>query len=98
MSDAAIDAQAVRRAAQLARIALSDDEADALANELDEVRAWIDQLQGVDVTEVAPLIHPNHAEAPTRDDEVQGQLSQEQALANSPAQAEGHFLVPRVVG
>ena len=98
MSEIKIDAEAVQNAARLARIAICEQEAIELAKELDEVRVWIDQLQQVDVEAIAPLIHPNHQQTPTRADIAETPINREQALANSPQTADGHFVVPRVVG
>ena len=93
-----IDADAVRRAARLARIHITEAEAIDLARELDEVRDWVDRLQAVDVSEVSPLFHPHHDKTTLRADVSAQALTQTQVLANGPHVDEGHFVVPRVVG
>ncbi|MCO4761099.1 MAG: Asp-tRNA(Asn)/Glu-tRNA(Gln) amidotransferase subunit GatC [Myxococcales bacterium] len=97
MSDA-IDATAVADAARLARLALEPAEQQAMAAELERVRAWVSMLQAVDVSDVAPMTHPHEGAMGLRRDRVSSDLTAAEALANAPAQAEGHFLVPRVVG
>ena len=62
-----VDTATVRHIAKLARIAVSDDEVEALVPELNNILGWIEQLQEVDVTGVEPMtaVIPNTA-APAR--------------------------------
>ncbi len=100
MSDSnAITAEIVAKAARLSRIALSEDERLVMAEQLERVRAWAALLQDVPVADVAPMLHPHEGAMRLRADEDTGQtLTVSEVLANAPAQAEDHFLVPRVVG
>ena len=50
-----LDHATVRRIASLARIRVEDDEVANLVNELNGILGWIEQLNEVDVTDVAPL-------------------------------------------
>jgi len=95
----AITPDVVAQAARLARIALSNAEQKAMAQQLERVRTWAAALQTVDVADVAPMLHPDAGPMPLRPDCEAGQtLSQEEVLSNAPAQVAHHFLVPRVVG
>src|ERR1044072_5006520 len=49
-----VDTNTVRHIARLARIAVSDTEGEALAPELSNILAWIEQLQEGDVSGGAP--------------------------------------------
>ena len=45
----------VRKIAFLARIRIADGELDALAGELNNIIGWVEQLDEVDTTGVAPM-------------------------------------------
>lgn len=92
-----VDAATVRKVAGLARIAISDAEADALVPELNNILGWIEQLQEVDTSGVAPMtaVIPNHLRL--RDDEVTEGDIRDQILANAPQAEHGFFAVPKVI-
>jgi len=100
----------VAKLAKLARLALTDDELQSFAGQLDAILGYVGQIQAVDVTDVAPTGNPlapgSGAQHPgdrgtvnvTRPDVVQPSLSPEQALAEAPAADEGRFAVPQILG
>lgn len=93
----------VARISDLARIALSADEAARTRSELNGILSLIEQLQAVDTQGVEPLAHPlsAHQEISLRlrtDQAATGDEAQREALmANAPATAQGLFLVPTVI-
>lgn len=93
----AVDTQTVRKIARLARIAMSDAEAEALAPELNNILGWIEQLGEVDTDGVEPLaaVIPNHLRL--RDDVVTDGGVRDQVLANAPQAEHGFFAVPKVI-
>ena len=99
----AITDQDVTRISQLARIALSPEEAGRALNELNGILGLIEQLQAVDTQGVEPMAHPlsAHQEVSLRlreDKAAPGAETQRDALmSNAPATAEGLFLVPTVI-
>ena len=50
-----LDPATIRRIASLARIRVEDHEVEPLCQELNGILGWIEQLNEVDVTGVAPL-------------------------------------------
>ena len=92
-----VDLATVRRIARLARIAVSDAEVAALAPELSNILGWIEQLQEVDVSGVAPMtaVIPNHLRL--RDDVVTDGGVRDDVLANAPVPEHGFFAVPKVI-
>ena len=50
-----IDSSTVKKVASLARIAVSDEEAERLVPELNNILGWVEQLGEVDVTGVEPM-------------------------------------------
>ncbi|SFU89582.1 Asp-tRNA(Asn)/Glu-tRNA(Gln) amidotransferase subunit GatC [Halomonas korlensis] len=93
----AIDKTDVLRAAHLARLGLSDEEASHYQDDLGRILAMVDQLQGLDTHGVAPLAHPLDATQRLRADEVTEPDRREQFQRCAPAVEEGLYLVPRVV-
>jgi aspartyl-tRNA(Asn)/glutamyl-tRNA(Gln) amidotransferase subunit C len=92
-----VDAATVRKIAGLARIAITDDEADAMVPELNNILGWIEQLQEVDTSEVAPMtaVIPNTLRL--RDDAVTDGDIRDKVLANAPQAEHGFFAVPKVI-
>ena len=92
-----VDQATVRHIANLARIAVSDAEVEALVPELNNILGWIEQLREVDVTGVEPMtaVIPNHLRL--RADDVTDGGIRDRVLANAPAAEHGFFAVPKVI-
>ena len=88
----------VAKLAKLARLALTDQELDAFAGQLDSILGYVGQIQTVDVSGVKPTGNPLRDVNVTRADEVAPSLTQDQALAEAPAAADGRFAVPQILG
>ncbi len=88
----------VAKLAKLARLALTDDEIDAFAGQLDAILGYVGQIQAIDTSGVRPTGNPLKSENVTRPDAVQPSLTQQQALAEAPAADEGRFAVPQILG
>jgi aspartyl-tRNA(Asn)/glutamyl-tRNA(Gln) amidotransferase subunit C len=87
----------VKYVAHLARLALSPEEERTMGAQLGNILGYIEKLKEVDVTGVEPTAHPFPLVNVTRPDEIRPSLSQEDALRNAPAQANGLFIVPKIV-
>ncbi len=94
---ARIDRSEVERVASLARLSISDAEADRLAAELDSFLGYIETLQELDTSEIEPTSHPIPLPTPMRDDEPEAPIDAELAVANAPESADSAFLVPKVI-
>ena len=92
-----IDAATVRRVARLARIAEPEARLEPLAKELSGIMGWIDQLNEVDVEGVEPMTSAVAAKLPMREDVVTDGGDAGSVLANAPVEADGFFVVPKVV-
>jgi aspartyl-tRNA(Asn)/glutamyl-tRNA(Gln) amidotransferase subunit C len=92
-----VDLATVRKIAGLARIAVTDAEAEALMPELNNILGWIEQLGEVDTAGIEPLaaVIPNHLRL--RDDVVTDGGIREAVLANAPQAEHGFFTVPKVI-
>jgi aspartyl-tRNA(Asn)/glutamyl-tRNA(Gln) amidotransferase subunit C len=92
-----VDTATVKKVASLARIAISDADAERLAPELNNILGWIEQLGEVDTSAVEPMtaVIPNHLRL--RDDVVTDGGVRDAVLANAPAREHGFFGVPKVI-
>ena len=88
----------VAHLARLARLALTEDELDSFAGQLDAILSHVSQIQAVDVTGVDPTGNPLKDVNVFRQDVVEPCLTQEEALAQAPKAADGRFAVPRILG
>ncbi|CAN5406870.1 MAG: Asp-tRNA(Asn)/Glu-tRNA(Gln) amidotransferase subunit GatC [Acidobacteria bacterium] len=90
----------VERVARLARLALTDDEANLFARQLADILGYVEQVQAIDTTGIAPTSHPHITGTVQRADVVEASLDRDTALASAPAadHAAGFFKVPRVLG
>ncbi len=93
----AVTTQDVQKIARLARIAMSEEDAAALAPELNKILGFVEQLEEVDTSSVAPMaaVIPNTTRM--RDDVVTDGDVREKVLANAPARQDGFFGVPKVI-
>jgi len=87
----------VKYVAHLARIALTPEEEEKIGAQLSSVLGYIEKLKEVDVSGVEPTAHAFPLVNVTRPDEVRPSLSNEEALRNAPAHANGLFIVPKIV-
>ena len=87
----------IRYVANLARIALSPEEEAKFGIQLGEILGYVQKLEELDVDGVEPMAHAVPLANVLRTDEVQPSIPQEAALANAPKQANGLFVVPKIV-
>ena len=92
-----VDKDTVKRVARLARIHVSDAEAEALRGDLNTILGWVEQLNEVDVTGVKPMTSVIPMAMKKRDDEVTDGGKAADIVANAPATQDSYFLVPKVV-
>ena len=83
--------------ARLARINLTEDEAKIFQRQLDDVLKYVEKLGQLDVTGVDAAAHGLPVFNVFRADAARDGFTAEQALSNAPRQANGLFVVPKVV-
>ena len=88
----------VRHVAMLARLALTDEEVASLQGDLNSILGHIDTIQQLDLASVPPTAHAIPVTNVTRPDVVVPGLTHEAALMNAPAEQDGAFLIPQIVG
>ncbi|MFP8881352.1 MAG: Asp-tRNA(Asn)/Glu-tRNA(Gln) amidotransferase subunit GatC [Myxococcota bacterium] len=87
----------IDRVAELARLLLSDEEADRLASELDSFLGYVETLNELDTESIVPTSHPIPLLTPMRDDLPEPPIDPELAVHNAPETAAGAFVVPKVI-
>ena len=92
-----VDASTVKRVARLARIRVSDEEAEALKGELNAILGFVEQLNEVDVDGVEPMTSVLPMAIRMRPDKVTDGGAPAEILSNAPLSDDGFFLVPKVV-
>ena len=87
----------VKYVAHLARIALTPDEQEKFGAQLANILGYVEKLNELEVSNVEPTAHAVPMVNVTRADEVRPSLPHNAALRNAPAQANGLFIVPKIV-
>ncbi|WP_421723922.1 Asp-tRNA(Asn)/Glu-tRNA(Gln) amidotransferase subunit GatC [Bauldia sp.] len=92
-----VDRDTVLRVARLARIAVGNDEAEALTGDLNAILGFVEQLNEVDVSGAEPMTSVVAMDMKKRADTVTAGDEADRVLANAPAREETFFIVPKVV-
>ena len=92
-----ITAERVQRVAELARLALSDAEAQRLSAELSVLVEHFEALDQLDTAGVQPTSHAVPLVCPGRTDEVRASMDHEILLSAAPRRDGGYFLVPKII-
>jgi len=92
-----VSPEQVRHIAKLARIAMSDEEIERLAPELNNILGWVEQLAEVNTDGVEPLTAVIDQKLRLRDDAVTEGNIRDEILANAPEAQHGFFAVPKVI-
>ncbi len=87
----------VQYIAHLARLNLTPEEEAKFGAQLAQVLDYIEKLKQLDVNQIEPMSHAVPLVNVTRPDEVRPSLPHAEAMRNAPAQANGLFIVPKIV-
>lgn len=92
-----VDIATVKRVAHLARIAVSEEDAERMTGELNAILGFVEQLNEVDVSGVEPMTSVTPMAMKERADIVTDGNKAADIVANAPVTDENFFLVPKVV-
>jgi aspartyl-tRNA(Asn)/glutamyl-tRNA(Gln) amidotransferase subunit C len=92
-----LSADDVRKMARLSRLLISDADAAATLNALNNTLALVERMAAVDTRGVEPMAHAQDVALRLRPDAVTGADAREALMANAPAAERGLFLVPKVI-
>ncbi len=92
----AISKEEVYKVATLARLKLSEHEADQFTSQLNDILEFANKLNELDTEHVEPTSHVLPIHNVLREDEVRHSIDRKKALQNAPVQQDGMFYVPAV--
>jgi len=92
-----LDKATVAKVANLARIKVEENDLAPLADELNNILGWIEQLGEVDTDNVAPMTSVADVSLRWRADEITDGGYAEEVVANAPSREDGFFSVPKVI-
>lgn len=94
---ARITREQVNRIAELSRLSLTADEAEAMERDLERILDYVAQLQELDTEGVEPTAHAIDLATPIRADVAAKPMDPERAVANAPEVVGTAFVVPKVI-
>ena len=92
-----MDKKTVTTISYLSRLKIDDQKEEKIVEDLDNIIKFVDQLNVIDTSDVAPLTNPLEKTAKTRDDKVTANNLKKELLEIAPSSNDDYFLVPRVV-
>ena len=93
-----ISREQISHLAKLSRLALSEEELDQFASQIDEIVDAVSAVGKVNAEGVEPMIHPHSITTSMREDVIVRTLNAEQALDQAPAVEDDRFVVPQILG
>jgi aspartyl-tRNA(Asn)/glutamyl-tRNA(Gln) amidotransferase subunit C len=97
MASVSITRDEVAHLARLSRLALTDEELERFAEQLDVIIAAVARVQEVAAVDIPPTTHAADLSNVFREDVIVPPLGAEAALAQAPAAEQGRFKVPRIL-
>ena len=87
----------VKHVANLARLAITEEEAEMFTKQLDAIITFAEQLNELDTENVAPTTHVLDMKNVMREDEAKKGLPIEEVLKNAPDHQDGQVRVPSII-
>ncbi|WP_353856478.1 Asp-tRNA(Asn)/Glu-tRNA(Gln) amidotransferase subunit GatC [Bacillus sp. Bos-x628] len=92
-----ISIEEVKHVAHLARLAITDEEAEMFTEQLDSIISFAEQLNEVDTENVEPTTHVLKMKNVMREDVPNKSLSIEAVMKNAPDHKDGYIRVPSIL-
>jgi aspartyl-tRNA(Asn)/glutamyl-tRNA(Gln) amidotransferase subunit C len=92
-----IDNETIAKMAHLARLDVNVDEQASLLKDMNNILHFMEKLNELDTSEVEPLIYLTDEINVFREDEIQRDITPDQALKNAPKQDGTYFQVAKVI-
>ncbi len=92
-----MDKKTVTTISYLSRLKIDDQKEEKIIEDLDNIIKFVDQLNIIDTSDVAPLTNPLEKTAKTRKDIVTAKNLKKDLFEVAPSSNDDYFLVPRVV-
>ncbi|HLO50786.1 MAG TPA: Asp-tRNA(Asn)/Glu-tRNA(Gln) amidotransferase subunit GatC [Kamptonema sp.] len=92
-----IDTEQVRKVAHLARLELTEEEAEQFTTQLSSILEYFEQLSELDTSDVPPTTRAIDVSNIMRSDELEPFANREAILAAAPEQDGDFFRVPKII-
>ncbi|WP_439272328.1 Asp-tRNA(Asn)/Glu-tRNA(Gln) amidotransferase subunit GatC [Pseudochrobactrum sp. HB0163] len=92
-----VDLATVKRVAHLARIAVTEEQAEKMTGELNVILGFVQSLDSVNVDGVEPMTSVIPTAMRLREDKVSDGNIAAEIVANAPVSEENFFMVPKVI-
>ena len=87
----------VKHVANLARLAITEEETEMLTKQLDKIISYAEQLNELDTENVEPTTHVLNMKNVLREDKASQGLPREEVLKNAPDHQDGQIRVPGIM-
>ncbi|PPA68967.1 Asp-tRNA(Asn)/Glu-tRNA(Gln) amidotransferase subunit GatC [Jeotgalibacillus proteolyticus] len=87
----------VKHVAHLARLAITEEEAEKFAGQLGSIITFAEQLNELDTSNVEPTTHVLEMKNIMREDKASKGLPREEVLKNAPDHQDGQVKVPTIL-
>ena len=92
-----LSTEEVKKISLLARLAISDEEAQQYSDSLSEIFDLVEQMNAVDTSGIEPMAHPQDISQRLREDVVTAVDEREKFQSIAPAIENNLYLVPKVI-
>ena len=92
-----ITPERVAQIAKLARLELDDEKQRLFAGQFEDILKYMDTLNELDTTGIAPLYSPVEQPTPLREDTAVKRFDRADIVANAPETDGQFFIVPKIV-
>ena len=93
-----LDKSDIDKIAWLARLAISEADTRSYLHDVSNILDLVEKMDTVDTENIEPLAHPLEITARLREDKVTESDQREHFQKIAPTVANGHYLVPKVIG
>ncbi len=92
-----VDKELVGKIAHLARLEYSEEEKVEVVDDMNKILTFMEKLNEIDTSEVAPLVYMTDSTNILRPDVVKTDITKEDALKNAPKRNSDFFRVAKVI-
>lgn len=92
-----IDGEAIKKLCRLAKISISEEEAEEQKKQLQKILIYFEQISKIDTSHVEPMVTPIALETHLRPDEARTELTVDEILKSAPDRSGNLFKVPPVI-
>ena len=92
-----IDKNHILKLADLAKITISEEEADSYISDINKILNLVSEIKEIDTKDIEPLSHVLDQYSETRTDKAEFELDRDESLSNAPETDGVYFQVPPTI-